>query len=136
MIRFDPESLRRSASGSITGILHFSFGDNHFPGLGWSDFVLVILGWWIAALRSNDRNILLEFMDGPYRLRVTRSDDAATLDCIESRQQDVVSFSTRVRFLDLRKQVEEVAQKATAACRTQNWDSDDLRALARSLRHD
>ena len=40
---------------------------------GWSDFVVVILGWWIPALRSNDRSCRLQFMDGPYSLRISRT---------------------------------------------------------------
>jgi hypothetical protein len=136
MIHFDPGSLHRSARGSITGIIHFSFGQTHFPGQNWSDFVVVILGWWVGALKSNDRDITLQFMDGPYQITITRSDDAATLNCVKRQKQDIVSFSTQIRFLDLRKQVEEVAKQALAACRIRNWDSDDLRALALSLEND
>ncbi len=40
-IIFDAKSLELSNKGSITGILYFDFGDFQFPGIGWSDFVVV-----------------------------------------------------------------------------------------------
>jgi hypothetical protein len=134
MIHFDHGSLHRSGRGSITGIIHFTFGETHFPGQNWSDFVVVILDWWISALKSNDRHITLQFMDGPYRIKITReSDGSATLDCVESRKQEVVVFSDRIRFKEFSDQVEEAGKRALATCHAQNWESDDLKGLASCL---
>lgn len=49
-----------------------------FPALCWSDYISTILAWWgrevIAAIDSKS-NIILQFMDGSYRIKLTRMDD-------------------------------------------------------------
>ena len=134
LIRFDPDSLSQSGRGSITGLICFVFGEDFFPAARWSDFVVVIVGWWITALKSNDRTLDLQFMDGPYRLRVTReADGQAVVECIESRRQELVTTTFRVGFLELRQQVAEVGRRILAACTERRWESEDLRTLASLL---
>ncbi len=133
-IRFDPETLRRSSRGAITGLLSLAFDAILFPAARWSDFVVVVIGWWIDALRSNDRTVRLRFMDGPYYLRVSREAEGyALVECIESRRQDIVTGSFRIPFRDLRQHVEEVGRRVLSACAERRWESDDLRTLAQVL---
>ena len=135
-IRFDPETLHRSKLGSITGTFSLNMDRIRFPSASWSDFVVVIVGWWIEALRSNDRTIQLSFMDGPYYLRVSRqAGPEALVECIESRGQDLVKGSFRIDILELRQKVEDVGIRILDACRERHWESKDLGTLAQLLDH-
>lgn len=44
--------------------------------VGWNDFVVVVLGWWVAAvlrLSQNDSaSERIHFMDGPYAVEISR----------------------------------------------------------------
>jgi len=52
-ICFDPGTLHRSRSGSITGVVYFEFSPGRqFRSLGWNDFVVVLASWWMVALKE------------------------------------------------------------------------------------
>lgn len=44
--------------------------------VGWSDLIVVVLGWWAAAilrlLRNDSRMERVHFMDGPYAVEISR----------------------------------------------------------------
>jgi hypothetical protein len=71
-----PSSLRRSAMGSITGQIYLRGPSGSFPVDGWSDFPVVILGWWIEGLaglpRRKSGSFKGMFMDGPYAFLIQR----------------------------------------------------------------
>ncbi|HEU4886919.1 MAG TPA: hypothetical protein VFV49_03460 [Thermoanaerobaculia bacterium] len=64
----------RTQSGSITGVIFASSDGFDFPEKGWRDFVPIVLGWWLEAvnLLTSDGRCTLNFMDGPYEIRVLR----------------------------------------------------------------
>jgi len=46
----DSGAITRSGGGSISSSVYFKMGDRYFPGKGWNDFVVIILGWWIKSI--------------------------------------------------------------------------------------
>lgn len=46
----DTSTLRLTAAGSVTGVVHFRFGETAFPEEKWRDFVVRLLTWWLKSL--------------------------------------------------------------------------------------
>jgi hypothetical protein len=104
-----------------------------FPAAGWSDFAVVILGWWASALlktiRSNGVRVRVHFMDGPYAVDVAVSSGVLHFRLI-SRDREVgtgeAALSPFIRALT--SQSREVLH----ACRSREWwsaDADNLESL-------
>ncbi|MFA9466980.1 MAG: hypothetical protein ACERKN_22225 [Velocimicrobium sp.] len=61
-----------SMSENILSKVYFRIGEKIFPDEGWSDFTVIILGWWIeelAKLEIGSKTFLLSFMDGPLHVK-------------------------------------------------------------------
>ncbi len=62
--------------GPATAGIWLTLNGSHFPMIGWNDFVVVVLGWWVAAvlrlLQSDSASELVHFMDGPYAVEISR----------------------------------------------------------------
>ena len=77
--------------GSVTGVVYFDFGGRRqFPAAGWSDFVIVVVSWWLAALDRISQGGVeteLHFMDGPYWIVIAAQTGAKLLlRCSENRR--------------------------------------------------
>jgi hypothetical protein len=133
-IGFHPETLLRTAEGATTAFIYWQFDDFYFPGPRWSDFVAVIPGWWIEALRGLDGPKELRFMDGPYFIRVSKSNDAhLSVGCYEDRAERKLCGSYVVRNDAVLKEVEATARDVVAAFQERNWNSEDIAYLKRLL---
>ena len=128
-------SLRRSGIGSITGQVFLRGPIGDFPETGWSDFPVVVLGWWIHGLTglASGRARLFQgmFMDGPYGFVVAR--DAGNVDRIAWGE---VGEEASIGTVDLPALLGSAVAAGTlvaAACRTQRWTSLDLDSLERSI---
>jgi hypothetical protein len=137
-IIFDESTLHQSKKGSITGVVYFDFGDILFPDDRWNDFVVVVVTWWLSALekleRGIDREVVLQFMDGPYRITLTRQDATTVLlSCIEDRRNGGVLHEERVELPALTAQVRRLARKVASACSRNHLQSSDLDVLRRYL---
>jgi hypothetical protein len=46
----------------------------YYPMISWSDFGVVILGWWVSGvssvIKNKENTFELSFMDGPYSLKM------------------------------------------------------------------
>ncbi len=75
------DSLRRTACGSIDGILFFQVKGLVFPAEGWWDFPPYLLQDWIQLLTSyalgSTDCIQMRFRDGPYWIGLTRTDSGS-----------------------------------------------------------
>jgi len=51
MIALDLATFRQSSqSGNVTGVIYVELESSAFPAREWSDFPVIILGWWTEAL--------------------------------------------------------------------------------------
>jgi len=66
----DASSVQARAGGPVTGNLWLVIDGHEFPSHGWNDFVVVVMGWFAAALvplfRGASTRESVSFMDGPY----------------------------------------------------------------------
>ena len=132
-LRCDVETLRRSTKGSITGRLYVELGTFVFPDRGWSDFVVVILSWWLEALYGlvdGNRTAELGFMDGPYAIGVTAIDlSVCSLECFQKGRTDTILTKTSVDVFQLIQEVQHVSARVVEVCDAQGWQSSDVIAL-------
>lgn len=76
-LSFDHERLKSQSEAKRPFVLPIclQLDSLHFPHPEWSDFAVVILGWWLeGALSLQTRKsvqTVFRFMDGPYELLVT-----------------------------------------------------------------
>ncbi len=128
------DSLHRSTKGSITGIIYFDFGHYQFPEKEWSDFVVVIISWWLNALdqvvRGISKCIDFHFMDGPLLLRLKKdSKDILKLECIDEGKHAKVEFTSYVYLKNIFSELEIAAEELINQCKLNDWKSDDIEAL-------
>ena len=138
LIKFDAETLSQSSSGAITGSIWFEAGDP-FPERGWSDFVVVILVWWLKAAASLGRrrgSVELQFMDGPYVVTVEANDEGyCSVEFVKTGLTRTVIGTSTVETLRLIQGLENVAKEVVEECTRRDFESadlDELRALLRS----
>ncbi|HWM93395.1 MAG TPA: hypothetical protein VN493_21720 [Thermoanaerobaculia bacterium] len=122
--------------GNITGEIWLEVAGFAFPERRWSDFPVIILGWWLDALfklwsgKKKRIECLCLFMDGPYGFEVSGEKDAYVLRCYRD------PFDTRecewegaISLTNLLRQVLDAASIIIKECRRQGWATKDLEAL-------
>lgn len=121
-------TLSRSTSGSVTGEIFLRSPIGDFPQTGWTDFPVVILGWWLEGMArvaaGQDHSFRGMFMDGPFVFVVQRGAGESVRLAWGRRDEE-----TSIGIFDLR----ELLRSAVAAgrlvaeeCRARGWASRDL----------
>lgn len=128
-------TLERYKGGSITGIIYFDFGYKKFPEIGWYDFVVVILGWWLEGvkkiLKSFSEKEELDFMDGPLLVNlIKKNDEICLLECIHRRKnKERLEHSQTVNITNLLSTILSGAKDVLKICQEKRWSSDDIDIL-------
>jgi len=120
MIALDLETFQQSREGgNVTGVLFLELHDGAFPGKGWSDFPVIILGWWADALLQLEmparREVQWRFMDGPHGATLTKAVGDASTGAFELPQ--------------VHSSLLEAAQSVVAHCEQRGLLSRDLDRL-------
>ena len=105
-----------------------------FPAAGWSDFVVVILGWWASALlkaiRGDGIRSRVHFMDGQYAVDVAISDGVIHFRLISQDREvgmGATAFNPFVRALASQ------SRSVLGECRSKEWWSADADTLEQLL---
>ena len=102
----DIDVLRPNAGYSIGGTIYVTIGDAFFPEDQWYDLVYTDLKIWLPGLISfacnHTDSCILNFMDGPYCIRLLRQADgrvSATCLCDNTVQMPkaVIEFSAFIK---------------------------------------
>jgi hypothetical protein len=129
--------MRRSGFGSILADLSWHFGDVPFPSADWSDFALVVVGWWVLALVDHPdvHGAHFLFMDGPHEIwfrRATRISVVA--QCVTRRiERDIVVSRFAVDPSEVCREVLRVASDILRECDIRGWRSRDVDVLREGL---
>jgi hypothetical protein len=125
----DPESFTETAAGAVTGKLHVEFDGVCFPDDGWWDFPLVVLGWWLDALGS-DQDFELRFMDGPYRVAGSRTGGDVRLRLLRSGSSgDVEVAAGTADASTVLAEIEAAATRAVAYCSQASLPTEGIERL-------
>lgn len=138
-ILFDQKHLHRSSYGSITAPLYIEITDYQFPEKGWSDFVVVVLGWWVESMlkivSGSTRIAEFRFMDGPQLIRLTMEDsNNAKLEFINRKLADEkIEKVASVYINEIVSELLSVSKQVINSCEQLGWESDDLRHLKKEM---
>ncbi len=126
----DLSSLRvRSPGPAIAGVW-LAVGASAFPSLGWTDFIVVILGWWADALtqilRDKTSHAKVHFMDGPVMVELSMAESDRLsfkmFDCSTERHVVAVGDALLKRLL---AEVTERSRLVLEECESRKWWSTD-----------
>jgi hypothetical protein len=124
MIALDLETFQQSRkSANVTGVIYLELQDGAFPGRGWSDFPVIILGWWADALLQLElptrRKVQWKFMDGPYSATLTKVGYGFPTGAFELPEVQTSLLTT--------------SERVVARCDQQRMFSSDLEMLRSNL---
>jgi hypothetical protein len=142
-----PETLERSARGSITGRIWLRDGcpedQADFPEVGWFDFPVALLSAWTAELQRFARAVpsvgalvRCHFMDGPYSFTVGAEQGGAwRISCWEDRREGrgepgPAWITDQASFLD---GLSRSGRSTLAYCDSRGWWNTDTEALRRRI---
>jgi hypothetical protein len=134
------DSLSRSNSGHIHGLLCIQVEELRFPSADWNDFVVVVLGWWCRAchelIGNGNGSPEVPFMDGPYRVQMQRHEkQSIELKLIENRSSgSAVQHQAHVSEDVLLESVVAAAEKTVSECGKRQWWSRDVDELADAVK--
>jgi len=127
-LTIDLSDLKRSQTGSIIGRIWFAAGNAGFPTPRWSDFVVVLLGWWIRELlrlRGGWTQAELLFMDGPYSVGLDASQDRWAFSFLRDEAADEsMPRTVSAHGGDFETNIVAVVREVIAACRRHGWSDD------------
>lgn len=133
-IRIDLKSLRMSQNETVTGIVYFDLTDVCFPEIGWNDFVVRILDWWVIAIgglvQAESDSKRLRFMDGPFFVALKKqSGSSLVLECVRDGEPDEIEHSKVCDLKTLAYEILSAAKQVIGACEEQGWVSYDISTL-------
>lgn len=138
-LRVSVESLERSANGRVFGGLHLQLENIRFPSADWTDFVVVVLGWWCEGLTKLSaepgQRLEIRFMDGPFLVRIgpiERSTVHLDLVDVSGAQPKSAPKSAEVAIETLMQAVVKAAGAIVEECRARSWSSPEIEQLAAS----
>ena len=124
MITLDLQTFQQHREGgNVTGVIFLELHDGAFPGRGWSDFPVIILGWWADALLQLEaptrREVQWLFMDGPHYVTLTKTAGTVSASAFELPQ--------------VHRSLLEAAQHVVTHCDQYRMFSRDLETLRDNL---
>ena len=133
-VQVDSASLTQSNSTAITGVVFFDFGNYLFPEEGWNDFVVVVLCWWLSALKQIAEGCsdseTLRFMGGPLYVTINKQNNGlCRIDCFDGSTDGCSEYSGQYPLSDILDSVLCAATTIYSACFKNGWDNSDLSNL-------
>lgn len=127
-----PNINRLSILELVTGRICLRLGDQFFLERDWSDFPVVVLGWWIQAflkIHSGAENeVDCLFMDGPLAFRLTRVGPDMLEIRVGNRDGERRALG-KVAVRELAKSLSQAAQQVLEACAASGWEAQDIEIL-------
>jgi hypothetical protein len=139
VVESDP--LGRSAAGLVFGKVYLLVNGTAFPDPDWTDFALVVLGWWCRAacqlLDGEAGRVQVRFMEGPFAVELQVGPSGIWhVALVESTRTKRLHGSADIDAAGLVRSVVDGAQRVLMECRRRNWwsaDADELESCATEL---
>jgi hypothetical protein len=139
-IRIDPDAFEKRRL--VTGPIWMEAGARSFPGAGWTDFPVVILGFWLTNIQPlverRQKKCVLPFMDGPYSGMIEASStDEWTLMFVErgAAQRENIVLTTKIDAGKCLEEILNAAKTVVELCKEKQWIDKDLHTLENLLLH-
>jgi hypothetical protein len=126
----------------VYGPIWLEFDDLALPIKGWTDFPVIILGWWLNNLKPliNSQSIKCEclFMDGSYMFEVVVKQHIQPVwvitfieDCIDKKGRLATIEASPKCVID---EILSSANVVADYCKQRGWKSDDLTILENEIK--
>ena len=136
-IRFAADTLERSQRGSIVANIWWEGGFGTFPDVGWSDFAVVIVGWWanaaLSLVEGTATSGRLDFMDGPFHAMASVVDEQRWRIEMIHHGKNTCEHDIEVAPKLLLSEIWMVGSQVLEACRRNQWLGDDISRLIKSM---
>ena len=137
-VQVNPGSIEQLKSGRIVGEIVLVGSGWVYPMKGWSDFPVVVLGWWFTALQRVGSRIgasaLCRFMDGPYAFRVTSvSQERWIVECLNENGVGIL-HSEEANAEAFKRNIEGAATEVVQNCLRMGLNSPDVEHLRTFIR--
>lgn len=104
-IIIEEEMFTSNVTKNIVLPLFLEYDGTYFPDKHWTDFADVLNMWTYALIghiREDESKFKLYFMDGPYRLDVTKDKEMkTTIQCINFRNKELTERTIQCHYADL-----------------------------------
>jgi hypothetical protein len=133
--------LDSTQRNNLVSTLYIAFGSVSFPEKNWYDFPL-ILDWWLHELKEfrqgNQPTAVLRFMDGPFRVEISRKSTAVIAKFYRDDQNLTPELTGQAELeIDLpgtERNLIEVAQQAVRDAEAANaGDNEGIKSIRISL---
>lgn len=122
---------------NIIGNISFVVDYHHyFPDEGWSDFVVIILSWWIKSFKgllvsSMGQKYKFDFMDGtPVVLGKKLDPNHVELSFEYDNENRENEFKAICKLEELKNSLLTAAKKVLRAVERNNWSSEEINELS------
>jgi len=139
-IMIDDKNIELSRKGAILGNIWVKLGEIAFPSDDWSDFVVVILTWWldkIPALRQHNSGSIheLQFMDGPYYIQLIIDDQEMVWIVCKERitNGSRVIYECHCLNEEICKAIISAARTVLNIVETRDWITPETQKLMKAL---
>lgn len=137
-LAIDAENIDARASRPALGFINISIDGVAFPSHDWSDFVVVVLSWWLEATRSlltgESNREIVNFMDGPYAVEIEKKlNDVLLFTALAGSGRRIVLAVGEEAAMPFAQSLIAQSKAALDACRYLGWNSPDLESMERSL---
>lgn len=120
----------------IISNIYFRVDDKVFPDEGWTDFTVIILGWWLEELSQLEINkrrssFKLNFMDGPLFVSgLIEADNTVNLEFAKERlARKEVFFQAKCELSQLKLAVLDAANGLIKELSINRIDNNDVKKL-------
>ena len=132
-LQINVDSIRRSKSGQITGVLFLRINNLIFPEEGWNDFIVVVLGFWVSEVLKNwNLDILgdFRFMDGPIRFQIAKIGNKTEFTGFNDKK---LILQEEIDYSSFKNSLIDIAFKVVRIVEEKKWESKDIDFLKDQL---
>lgn len=135
----EPSSFYFAKSGAVVGAiwLRLDGPPSAFPQAGWTDFPVVILGWWLREIEALVRKASVEatckFMDGPFEFVLSSSGNLRMRERRGAGVTELEASPCRVSVQECWESLNLAALNVVAECDARGWSSRDIDTLCRFM---
>jgi len=136
-LSIDLDSLTYSdhVVGNIAFVLDFH---NYFPEQGWSDFVAIVLNWWVDSCRALllaplHETYSFNFMDGPIRVAAKKV-TATEVELVFLEGNQVKTEMGIVPIEDVRTAIVKATRQFINAVDRLGWRNEDVETLRHAIK--
>lgn len=128
-VEVDSLEYNKNIIGNISFVVDYH---RYFPDEGWSDFVVIILSWWIKSFKgllvsSIGQTFKFDFMEGtPIVLGKKVDPSLIELSFEFHKEKRKMEFTAICQLEELRNSLLTASKKVLRAFERNNWSSEEI----------